>query len=494
LVKAARMRKLRPSGELDAIAGLIDAEDESLRLSAIDAAGAWQITGLRDRLVERATADDTTVVERRALLSAVAAMGGDSTSAILSLCKGGPAALRLAAIEALTALDVQSASAELVSLMRQESAADPSMAVVALLDRNGGAASLTEALSEQKLPADTAKLAVRAVRSVARQEPALVAALSAAGGITGGVAVLSPSELAAIVDEVASRGDAKRGEAVFRRAEQACLKCHSIAGAGGRVGPDLVSIGASAQVDYLVESILQPNAKIKENYHSLLVVADGRITSGIRVRETDQELVLRDVEDREVAIPLDAIELKKDGDSLMPVGLADSLTRAELVDLVRFLSELGKVGPYAASSAPIARRWEALTPSPAAAALVKNGLPDQVPGNDPGMRWGSVYSCVSGELPLEAIPPIGDEASAWRVVRCQCDVATAGEIGLKLTGPVERLWFDGNAIKLGDGAMIDMSAGAHTITLLTRGPSDKLRLELTDVPGSAAQVQLVGGK
>jgi putative heme-binding domain-containing protein len=260
------------------------------------------------------------------------------------------------------------------------------------------------------------------------------------------------------------------------------------------VGPDLVSIGASAQVDDLVESILQPNAKIKENYHSLLVVADGRITSGIRVRETEQELVLRDVEDREVAIPLDAIELKKDGESLMPVGLADTLTRGELVDLVRFLSELGKLGPYATSSAPIARRWEALAPTPAAAALVKNGPPEQVPGDEPGLRWDSVYSCVSGELPLDAISAFGDEASAWRVMRCQCDVATAGRIGLKLTGPVERLWFDGNSLTLGDDATIDMSGGTHTITLLTRGQADKVRLELTDVPGSAAQVQLVGGK
>ena len=43
-------------------------------------------------------------------------------------------------------------------------------------------------------------------------------------------------------------------------------------------------------MDYLIESILQPNAKIKENYHSLVVVADGRITSGIKARETDKEL------------------------------------------------------------------------------------------------------------------------------------------------------------------------------------------------------------
>ena len=37
--------------------------------------------------------------------------------------------------------------------------------------------------------------------------------------------------------------------------------------------------------------------------------------------------------------------------SLMPDGLADTLTRGELVDLVRFLSELGKVGPYSLGKA-----------------------------------------------------------------------------------------------------------------------------------------------
>ncbi len=490
------MRKVRPAGDLDAIGELLDVEDESLRLSAIDAAGLWQLAGLRDRLIERATAGATGDAERRAALAAVAAMGSDSTSVILALCKADNIKqLRVAAIEALTALDVQSAAAELVSLLRQEPSADPTIAVVALMDRSGGAAALTDALNGQKIPADATKLAVRAVRSVARQEPALVAALSAAGGITGGVPVLSQSELAAIVHDVISRGDARRGEAVFRRAEQACLKCHAISGAGGRVGPDLVSIGASAQVDYLVESILQPNAKIKENYHSLVVVADGRITSGIRVRETDQELVLRNVEDREVAIPLDAIELKKDGDSLMPVGLADTLTRGELVDLVRFLSELGKVGPYAASSAPIVRRWEALAPSPAAAALFENSPPDEVPGDAPGLRWNSVYSEVSGDLPLATVPPLAAEKlGAWRVVRCQCEVSTAGKIALRPSGPVERLWFDDNPVKLDDAATIDMSSGTHTITLLASGDDEPLRLELADVPGSAAQAQLVGGK
>src|SRR5262249_54166250 len=138
-------------------------------------------------------------------------------------------------------------------------------------------------------------------------------------------------------------------------------KCHAIAGAGGQVGPDLSSIGASAQIDYLIESILLPNKAIKENYHSLNVaLKDGRLIAGIPVRQTEKELVLRDAEDREVTISVKDIELKEQGGSLMPEGLADMLARAELVDLVRFLSELGKVGPYSVSKARLVRRWQVL--------------------------------------------------------------------------------------------------------------------------------------
>ena len=44
----------------------------------------------------------------------------------------------------------------------------------------------------------------------------------------------------------------------------------------------------------------------------------------------------------------------------MPAGLTDTLTRGELVDLVRFLSELGKIGPYAVGKDRVFRRWQVL--------------------------------------------------------------------------------------------------------------------------------------
>src|SRR5207237_10689678 len=140
------------------------------------------------------------------------------------------------------------------------------------------------------------------------------------------------------------------GVAGYGRTEVPCLAGHGSGGAGGQVGPDLTSIGASAQVDYLVESILIPNKAIKEGFHALRVVTvEDKVFLGIKVRETPTELVLRTQEDKEVSIPVKDIAERGNTRSLMPDGLADPLTTQEFADLVRFLPEPGKVGPYGPS-------------------------------------------------------------------------------------------------------------------------------------------------
>ena len=58
--------------------------------------------------------------------------------------------------------------------------------MLAILDRKNGALALAEAARGKKLPEDAVKLGLRAIRSTARDEPQLVAALSSAGGINGG--------------------------------------------------------------------------------------------------------------------------------------------------------------------------------------------------------------------------------------------------------------------------------------------------------------------
>jgi putative heme-binding domain-containing protein len=495
LVRATRMRKVQPEGDLGRLhAALLEDAEPGVRAATIEAAGLWKIEPCREIVRKLAADGETTDEVRRTALDALAAMGNNEP-ALVELCKAPqPYKVRAMAIAALATLDVKAAAHECLALLQAEPAAeDPAPMIVAILDRKAGAAALAEALSGARLPPDAAKLAVRAVRSSAREEPALVTAFNTAGGIAGTARALSTAEMSELVAEVAAKGNAERGEAIFRRNEQSCLKCHAIAGSGGRVGPDLVSIGASAQVDYLIESILQPSAKIKENYHGLTVVSDGRVLSGVKVRETAQELVLRDVEDRELTVPVDSIEERKESGSIMPLGLADTLTHGELVDLVRFLSELGKVGPYATSKARVVRRWQALHQSRPAVRVLNNT--DEAPADAEGFVWSNAYSQVSGSLPTAALPSITGANGRRRVVRCQLDAATAGQIELLIAGPVEKMWLDAKPVAAGSKVAVDLPAGVHTLTLVLDAKSaDDLRLELADVVGSAAQVQIVGGK
>ena len=49
-------------------------------------------------------------------------------------------------------------------------------------------------------------------------------------------------------------------------------------------------------------------------HYLFLADVDGRIATGIKVHQSDTELVLRDADDRELALPLDAIDEQKPGE------------------------------------------------------------------------------------------------------------------------------------------------------------------------------------
>jgi putative heme-binding domain-containing protein len=226
------------------------------------------------------------------------------------------------------------------------------------------------------------------------------------------------------------------------------------------VGPDLLSLGASAPPDYILESILRPDAKTKEGYVSFQVLTkSGDVLSGVRVRENSEELVLRDALRDEITLPKSAIEAQKQIGSVMPAGLADLLTDAELFDLVRFLTELGKPGPYAVGSAPVVRRWR--LPEPA-------------------------YSLVSGDLPLEA---------AGVKARAEVEVTTPGKFRLRLNSPnVEVLVGDKPLTLSGKDAEVELERGLHTVTVSPREKLDRLRLEIEEAAGSGGRLRIVGGR
>ena len=77
------------------------------------------------------------------------------------------------------------------------------------------------------------------------------------------------------------------------------------------------------------------------------------------------------------------IVAQKDGRSLMPDGTVDELTRRELVDLVRFLSDLGKVGDFAVSRKAYVRTWRVLLPTKETLQRIRRTSYDTAASNDP---------------------------------------------------------------------------------------------------------------
>jgi putative heme-binding domain-containing protein len=300
-----------------------------------------------------------------------------------------------------------------------------------------------------------------------RQEPELYAVLNKAGGLTTRHRAMSDAELKAVGAEAHAKGDPDRGEAIFHRREVSCFQCHAIGGAGGNVGPDLLSLGASAPLDYIAESVLLPEAKSKEGFVSMAVMTkSGDVLSGVRVRESDAELVLRDALRDEIVIPKKSIEQSKIIGSVMPAGLADLLTDQEFFDLVRFLSELGKPGPYAVGTAPVLRRWRVL----------EEGV------------WIPAYSRVSGILPP------GKATS----VRGDIDVTTAGRIRIRVNSPRGlALKVDDTAVDLAGEVELELGQGLHALGFEIR-PAERggegLRVEVEEAPGSPGRVHPVGGK
>ena len=439
---------------------------------------------------------------RRAAITSLAELGTpDAKANLLTLAAAtSPAETRQMAVVALAGVDLTAAAERAADLLTATPPpSDPAPLFEAFTSRRTGSFRLAAALGKRTVSSDVAKIGVRIAKAAAQPAEELIAALTTAGGLEQSKKY-TPAEVKQLLADVATTGDPARGERVFRKADLACMKCHAIAGAGGVVGPEMTSIGASAQVDYLLDSILDPNKAIKEGYHSLIVsTLDGKVVTGIKVRETNDELVLRDADGKELVIPAADVDETKPGRSLMPDGTHDTLTRAELVDLVRFLSALGKVGGgFQATPGRVVRRWDALQPTKELFTVLNRQRLAAVAGSDNGLSWSPAYSLVSGGLPVDELPTFTTSRGGpqMAVVRFRYEQTTAGPVKLAFDSPAGlTAWADGRPVAVAAQTVLDLNEGTHTITVAvdTGVRSETLRVEVHDVPGSPAKAQPVAG-
>jgi putative heme-binding domain-containing protein len=503
LEESARTRKVKPDGSLDKLSSFIESKSLPLSSAAIRLAGLWKLAPLAPTLSKLASGKETDADQRKAAIEGLVSLNTEeSKKSLLALAgKESDPLARREAIAGLSKLDPSTAVDLLLDFANTVPVTDELAEVfAAFLQRKEGAAQLQKKLETAKLPPDAAKLALRAVRNSGQDFTALAATITKAGNLTTQAMELKPKELEAMVQEVLQKGDPARGELVYRRKDLNCMSCHAIGGAGGQVGPELISIGASAPVDYLIESILNPNKAVKEGYHALRVVTlDGKVLTGVKIRETKTEMTLRTPEDKEVKILIEDIENKAQTRSLMPDGLADGMTRQELLDLTRFLSELGKVGPYSPSKAKLIRRWEAVSPTrDGMTQLRANSLLGATTPN-PAIQWQPAYTKVSGLLPLEELPSftIFNGMPKMTMVKGQLDVTTPGKVKLKVNSTKGlTLWLGSTPIEVKEEMTLDLKAGIQNLHFgidLTQR-KEPLSCEMEDIADSPARVSIVTGK
>jgi putative heme-binding domain-containing protein len=490
-----------PSGTDPArLAALFGDPDPALAASAMRLAGAWRLEVLRPELGRIAADPPAATPRRRAAVGALADLGGpESTARLRTLASADrPYPVRAEAIAGLAALDLPGAAALAATLLRQPVGLgrDPSEVFAGFLRRAGGPAALAAALRKEPPSADAARVGLRLVHGSGVPASALVAALRAANGEVGRARQLDAREERRLLALARSQGDPARGEAVFRRPALGCLHCHAIAGAGGKVGPDLAAVGASAPPDYLLEAVLLPAKVVKDGYACVhLVTKDGRVVSGILLRESPREVVLRDPTHDEVVIRTAAVEERSVGGSLMPDGLDQTLTDAELADLVRFLSELGQPGPYGPLHTPVARRWQYLDPPPESLLALDGAAAGRALRDDRSLPWAPAYSLASGDLPLAEVAA---SRGGTAVVRCQLEVAAAGTVQITLDSARGlQLWVDGVPAAAAECVPLRLARGTHQVDLRiepARRKDGRLRCELKVPAGSPAQATFPAGR
>jgi quinoprotein glucose dehydrogenase len=138
-------------------------------------------------------------------------------------------------------------------------------------------------------------------------------------------------------------GNADNGRKIFYNSGAAnCIQCHKIGErAGGEAGPKLDGMGTRHDAAYILESIVNPSAKLTPGYSPIAVTMnDGTIVAGMLMKETETEVVVSDITTKKetVCLKSDIKTIPPAMSTMPPMGLI--LSKAEIRDLVAFLSSL----------------------------------------------------------------------------------------------------------------------------------------------------------
>ena len=228
---------------------------------------------------------------RRSALTALVEARDDKVSPILLELVGRPA-LRIEATVALAAFSEPKAPATLLALYAAASQDEKRAIVNTLAARAAYGKALLDAVAMKKVPvADVSADVVRQLKNLRD------AALDKRIGEVWGIVRTTPAERVAMIKRYRAMltsspktpPDASLGRALFTKT---CAQCHTLFGTGGKVGPEITGSNR-ANLDYLLENILDPSAVIPKEYAvTVITLLNGRVITGIVRGETPAALTV----------------------------------------------------------------------------------------------------------------------------------------------------------------------------------------------------------
>ncbi len=128
--------------------------------------------------------------------------------------------------------------------------------------------------------------------------------------------------------------DPSRGRQLF---SQVCAVCHKLYGQGAAIGPDLTG-GGRANLDYLLENIVDPNAIVPADYRvSELELRDDRSLTGLVVSKNERTVTLQTPTEKLTIDRGEIVKMRQTALSLMPEGLLQGMKDQQVSDLIAYL-------------------------------------------------------------------------------------------------------------------------------------------------------------
>ena len=348
LLKAAQQgieeRGAKPSGATRTLAqsvatALLDSPKSPDMTAGIQLVSTFRLRDLDDRLavVARQKGDDES--SRPAALTALAAVAPKAAIPLLGQIVGDSTetfALREKAAATLGTLSRPASDAALLAVLPTAPGRLQTAIASSLAARPTGARALLDAVAAGKASARVLQeprvaflLALPKLADLKEQLDGLLKGLPPADNRIRDLLAERRQRF-----DTATR-DPEHGAKVF---EKTCMACHQLRGQGARVGPQLDGIGARG-VDRLLEDILDPSRNVDQAFRTTqLALTDGRVVTGLVLREEGEILVLADSQGKEVRVTRDQVEERAVTPlSPMPANFSDQIAEAELHDLLAFL-------------------------------------------------------------------------------------------------------------------------------------------------------------